>query len=276
MVAPRVAPPMTQPLSTPASTPPGPRWARELAVELGVLLAFGLFMGLIGPYGTALGRLGLRLTYWEAGVVGGGLIGLAVDAVLARRRRLAFWPRLLVVSALMSPLVTVWVLWLGRVLFGGYFGPQGYLALLPQVFFVCVPVTATRLLVRRPSREVLRTEVLERTVVAPPLPEAEAAFRRRLSARRREARLIAVQADDHYLRVHTDAGEEMVTLRFTDALAELERAHGFRTHRSWWVAADAVEAVSWRRGVGEARLAGGLVAPVSRTYAPAVKAAGWF
>jgi len=97
-----------------------------------------------------------------------------------------------------------------------------------------------------------------------------------LSAKRRAARLIAVEAYDHYLRVHTDAGLELVTLRFASALEELAGAHGFRTHRSWWVAADAIEAVRWRRGAGEARLAGGLIAPVSRAHAPAPKAAGWF
>jgi DNA-binding LytR/AlgR family response regulator len=37
-----------------------------------------------------------------------------------------------------------------------------------------------------------------------------------------------------------------------------------------------VEAVQWRKGVGEVRLVGGLVTPVSRSYGPALKAAGWF
>ena len=113
-------------------------------------------------------------------------------------------------------------------------------------------------------------------MIAPPLPEAEAAFRRRLSAKRRGARLIAIEAHDHYLKVHTDAGEELITLRFADALEELALAHGWRVHRSWWVAADAVEAVRWRRGGGEIRLVGGLTAPVSRTHGPTLKEAGWF
>ena len=114
-----------------------------------------------------------------------------------------------------------------------------------------------------------------RTLVVPPLPEAEAVFRRRLSAKRRSARLIAIEAHDHYLRVHTDAGAELITLRFADALDELSRAHGWRVHRSWWVAADAVQEVRWRRGVGEIRLVGDLTAPVSRTHGPVLKAAGW-
>ncbi|HZZ33066.1 MAG TPA: LytTR family DNA-binding domain-containing protein, partial [Phenylobacterium sp.] len=113
---------------------------------------------------------------------------------------------------------------------------------------------------------------------AVPAPQTvgDAAFRLRLSARRREARLIAVEAEDHYLRVHTDAGAELVSARFADALAELDGAAGFQVHRSWWAAADAIEGVRWRRGRGELRLTGGLTAPVSRTYAARLKAAGWF
>jgi DNA-binding LytR/AlgR family response regulator len=34
--------------------------------------------------------------------------------------------------------------------------------------------------------------------------------------------------------------------------------------------------VRWRKGGGEARLIAGVTAPVSRTYAPALKEAGWF
>ncbi len=52
----------------------------------------------------------------------------------------------------------------------------------------------------------------------------------------------------------TDAGDELITARFGDALAELAAAPGFQTHRSWWVAADAIDEVTWLRGRGEARL----------------------
>ena len=97
----------------------------------------------------------------------------------------------------------------------------------------------------------------------------------RLSARRRAARLIALAAEDHYVRVHTDAGSELISMRFADAMAELAQAHGFRVHRSWWVAAGAIEGVRWRRGSGEARLEGGLVVPVSRNYAAVIRQAGW-
>jgi len=137
-----------------------------------------------------------------------------------------------------------------------------------QVLLVMVLVMALRALL---WRRVVET----RTIVMPPLPEAERAFRLRLSARRRAARLIAVEAEDHYVRVHTDSGSELLSMRFSEALHELALAHGYRLHRSWWAAADALEGVRWKRGGGEVRLAGGLIAPVSRSCATTLKAAGW-
>jgi len=244
---------------------------RRMAGELALLLAAGLFMGTIGPYGTAAMPVVERYVYWGLCIVGGGVIGIAIDEPL-QARTTSFWRRLAASSLLMSPAVTLLVMAVGRLVATGWLHPPGFFDLLWQVFVVCVAVMAFRSLIWRAPRKVVEL----RTIVAPPLPEAEAAFRRRLSAKRRTARLIAVEAHDHYLRVHTDAGPELVTLRFADALIDLAGAHGFRTHRSWWIAADAIETVRWRRGVGEAGLAGGLVAPISRAHAPALKAAGWF
>lgn len=242
--------------------------ARRIAIELGLLIAAGLVVGSLGPWGSDTYPLLLKHGYWLTTVVGGGVIGIALDETLGRRIAPP-WRRVLAVSLLMTPLTALFVLGCIRVIMNHWegFGVLGKLML--QVFPIALPIMAFRALVWRP------TAVRTRVVVEPPLPEAEAAFRRRLSARRRTARLIAVEAHDHYLRVHTDAGSELITLRFADALAELERAHGFQTHRSWWVAADAIEAVRWRKGAGEAQLPGGLTAPVSRNMAPALREAGW-
>lgn len=244
---------------------------RRLVAELALLATMGAFMGAIAPYGTDRLPPALRLFYWEICITGGALIGIAVDVGLSRLVS-SPWRRLGPVTIGMAPLVTLLVFAVNRALLGSPGGLSVYLPLLWQVFVICVPVMAVRALAWRPAA--LRIET--RTVVAPPLPEAEALFRRRLSARRRAAQLIAVEAEDHYLRVHTDAGDELVTARFADALTELAQAHGFRVHRSWWVAAEAIETVRWRRGGGEARLRGGLAVPVSRTYAPTLKDAGWF
>jgi hypothetical protein len=246
-------------------------WPR-VAAEAAFLVAVGLAMAFIGPYGTVVLPPTVRAAYWLVSILGGGAIGIALDEMLGRRVR-GFWLRVAVVSLVMTPFVAALVEGDAHLLDERGAPPlSGTGFLLVQVWVISALVMTLRALAWRPARTVVQT----RTVIAPPLPEAEAAFRRRLSSKRRTARLIAIRAEDHYLRVHTDAGEELIAARFAEALAELAGAAGFQTHRSWWVAADAVEAVRWRKGAGEARLVGGLVAPVSRTHAPALRAAGWF
>jgi len=251
-----------------SSQPPTLR--RRVATDAALLVAMGLFMGAVGPFGGAMIPAAERYPYWLANIVGGGLIGVAIDEAVGRRIG-NFAARVAVVSLSMTPPVALFVYGVALTEFGRDQRLPQIPTFLWQVLVISVLVMAVRALAWRPPRTVIQT----RTVVAPPLPEAEAAFRRRLSAKRRTARLIAVEAYDHYLRVHTDAGPELITLRFADALNELAAAHGFQTHRSWWVAADAIEAVRWGKGVGEARLAGQITAPVSRSHAPALKAAGW-
>jgi hypothetical protein len=245
--------------------------ARRWSIDLAMLVAIGLLMGFLGPFSSERAPIVARYVYWMICMVGGGLIGIVADDLLSRRM-VATWRRVGVVSVLMTPAVSLLVLTTEHFLMGAPFGDPGYQRLLWQVW----PILLAVLVVRTLAWRRLPAQVETRTIVVPPLPEAEAAFRRRLSAKRRAARLIAIEAHDHYLKVHTDVGEELITLRFADALDELARAHGWRVHRSWWVAADAVEGVRWRRGAGEIRLAGGLMTPVSRTYAPALKEAGWF
>lgn len=243
---------------------------RRRMLDLAAFTAMGLVVGALEPFGSDTMAPLPRYAYWTANLVGGGVIGMAIDEALGRRITTP-WRRVMATSVLMTPPVTLFVSGMMLVFFGMTGDVHGYLSLLWQVFAIALPAMAVRALVwRRPA---VRVET--RTVIAPPLPEAEAAFRRRLSARRRTARLIAVEAHDHYLRVHTDAGVELVTGRMADAMDELAGAHGYRTHRSWWVAADAIEAVRWRRGTGQAQLAGGLVALVSRAQAPLLRDAGW-
>lgn len=247
-----------------------PAW-RRLATDLALLTALGLFMGVLAPFGTARTGQIQGFVYWLLCIVGGGLIGVAIDELVGRRL-VGFWLRVLATTTLMTPGVVLLVILVETGL-----APDAVLAppiLWWRVWVISGLVMVVRTLAwRKPSPAPPVVETL--VVVAPPLPEAEVAFRQRLSARRRAARLIAVEAHDHYLRVHTDAGPELLTLRFSDALAELAGAHGFQTHRSWWVAGEAIQSAHWRRGAGELRLCGEIVAPVSRRHAPVLRAAGW-
>ena len=85
--------------------------------------------------------------------------------------------------------------------------------------------------------------------------------------------IIALTAEDHYLRVHTDGGDALIHHRFSDAVRELGGA-GVQVHRSWWVAKNAVERVEKDGDRHVLILKGGLRAPVSRTFGLAAREAG--
>ncbi len=78
--------------------------------------------------------------------------------------------------------------------------------------------------------------------------------------------LLAIEADEHYIRLHTDAGSSHVLYRFRDALKDVEGQAGLRVHRSWWVTIDAMARLEPSRSGYGLMLRGGLVAPVSQTY----------
>jgi DNA-binding LytR/AlgR family response regulator len=84
-----------------------------------------------------------------------------------------------------------------------------------------------------------------------------------------------LQAEDHYVRVHTTAGSDLILIRLSDAAAEMAPVTGARTHRSWWVNRSAVETVSRRNGNVVLVLNNGLEVPVGRSYASELREAGW-
>ena len=122
--------------------------------------------------------------------------------------------------------------------------------------------------------------VVSRAQAAAPLLESAEAqdvvarFMQRLPVKFRSAELWAVSSEDHYLRVHTSLGEELILMRLADAMRDLGGTDGLQTHRSWWVARDGVADTRREGGKLFLVLKSGKTAPVSRTYASAVKQAG--
>ncbi|RZJ40739.1 MAG: LytTR family transcriptional regulator, partial [Brevundimonas sp.] len=118
-----------------------------------------------------------------------------------------------------------------------------------------------------------RTPVQTHAAVAGAAPSR---FLDRLPPKLRGATIRAVQSEDHYLRLHTDRGSDLILMRLSDALSELEGLEGAQTHRSWWVARHAVRSVSRGEGRATLTLDDGLEVPVSRRYARALREAGWY
>ena len=102
-----------------------------------------------------------------------------------------------------------------------------------------------------------------------------AKFLQRLPLKLRGGEIWAVEAEDHYLRLHTSKGQDLILMRLSDAIDELQGIEGAQVHRSWWVAREAItEAV---RGDGRATLTlkDGADVPVSRTYARLLRERRW-
>ena len=59
--------------------------------------------------------------------------------------------------------------------------------------------------------------------------------------------LVAIEAEDHYVQVHSIRGKELIYYRFRDALQELESLpDGLQIHRSAWVSRRHVTALDGR------------------------------
>ena len=100
-------------------------------------------------------------------------------------------------------------------------------------------------------------------------------FLKRLPIQYQTAELYAVSSEDHYLKVHTSLGNELILMRLSDALIELGDADGQQTHRSWWVARQGIVQTKKSNNKINIELKSGEVAPVSRTYSKAVRDAGF-
>ena len=87
--------------------------------------------------------------------------------------------------------------------------------------------------------------------------------------------LLSLRTEDHYLRIHTSVGSDLILFRLKDALAELDGADGMQVHRSYWVARDAIEAIERKGRQTFLVLKNGQQVPVSESFMSAVRDAGW-
>jgi DNA-binding LytR/AlgR family response regulator len=233
-----------------------------------VILATGVFMALTGPFGMSAAPLGIRLVYWIGLMAVGTVLANLVARVAVRmdlfERRPWLWAAL--VALVITPPQTV-IVWAATGLaFTGAVHPASLLGYVPPVLLINLAMLAIT---------VLAQGVPTQTHARPDAP-APPRFLDRLPARLRGAELHAVQAEDHYLRLHTSRGQDIILMRLADALAELEGLEGAQVHRSWWVARDAVARAERGNGRASLTLRSGAVAPVSRTYARALREAGWY
>ena len=238
-------------------------WAREAAI----VVALGVFFALIGPFGSYDEPLPRRflicftysligLPFWGPGfrlvTWWGERLGLPVLVV-----------RLVGALAVTLPIAVV-VRLTSRLLYAG--PPAGLWSIYLSVNSIAVPLALlSGLLAMWASRQ---------QAAAPPADPQPQRLRARLPAAV-DAPILALQAEDHYVRVHTEKGSTLILMRFADAIAELDGQPGLQAHRSWWVARAAVAGAAKAGRRAELVLANGLVVPIARAAMPQARAGGY-
>ncbi|MGZ5986520.1 MAG: LytTR family DNA-binding domain-containing protein [Caulobacteraceae bacterium] len=235
----------------------------------------GQFLAYAGAFGTALAPLPQRLGYWITTMVLATLIGAAIFMPVYLKGWLKQRPLLgsVILALVMSAPLTVLVWFLGPQFFPDYMAtdPKILPGFFPPVFLVSVIMTAINHLAADHA-ERRKAQITH----AAPAGAAPPRFLERVPVKLRGGELYAVQAEDHYLRLHTSKGSDLILMRLADAIAELDGLEGAQTHRSWWVAKGAVTDARRSDGRGTLVLKNGVEAPVSRSYAGALRDAGWF
>jgi DNA-binding LytR/AlgR family response regulator len=245
------------------------------AFRRGLIIAAlaGLFMALVGALGTDEAGLPVRIAYWVPLMLTGSALGTGVAfgvQVWGRLRAHMFAEGALVALLVALPLTAV-VVGANQLAFDNRPGSALALAITFAIVLMVSSVMTAITYATAPAVVTVPAAAPVPVPAVPPPPRILA----RLPLHLRHARLLAIEAEDHYLRVHTDAGSDLILLRLVDAVAETDGLDGARCHRSWWVARAAVTAVErdgarTLLGVGPA-----LRVPVSRSYLPELRAAGW-
>jgi hypothetical protein len=273
---------------------------KALPFQFLCLAIAAVVLAMIGPYGTFADlRLGSRLLYWGLSMGAGWLTVVPIAAAIDRVDRLQAWPIAgrMALAGVLGALPMTAVVWGLETLFRRNPPSAELPQLLLQVMVLAVTISVAvgqvvefRLRSRAGAAELTppapgigATAPAEGPSAAPaaaapaPPPAALPAsappdvFLRRLPAALGHD-LLALEMEDHYVRVHTALGSTLILLRLRDAVTELGADSGLQVHRSWWVAQGSVARVEREAGKVTLVLRNDLRVPVSKTYREAIMA----
>lgn len=266
-----------------ATDNPGPHPARQIVIDLAVMTVIGILLALLGPFGSFQAPFSLRLVYWLGLAWAGYACYRPIGGLISRHGVMLDLPEwtLWLIACLIATVPMTMVVWLVSALPPPLELPslEGWLVTYGYVLAIGSVVTMVFYLIQTGEVQAAvapSPPPMSEPVSAEPGPAPPAAAR--LLARLPLAlgtEVIALEMEDHYLRVHTRAGSDLILLRMRDAVAELEGMDGAQVHRSWWVSRAAVERIERDGRNVRLVLPGGLAVPVARNMVPVLKTSGW-
>ncbi len=267
---------------------------RRIVIDLSVMVAIGVFLGVIAPFGSIDVALPVRVASWTGFALLGYIFYRPMDAFAAWAHRtldlprwallvgtcaLATFPMSFAIIAINSlPEAPVWpglesatATYFSVFVIGGaitaFFNlaKPGYsAAAIPAAMPTPHPMPAPML------SPVFAPTIQPAVIPTPPPHPLLDQIPPDLGSD-----IIALEMEDHYVRVHTVLGSALVLMRLRDAIAMLGDLEGMQVHRSWWVARGAVEDVAREGRNIRLRLARGVEAPVARANVAALRDARW-
>lgn len=260
---------------TPRAVGFGVRHQRSYILAIGI----GVVMAIIAPLQTDEIGLIQRLAYWQILMLSGATLGLGVTELVERWGQLRNWPWLEVplVGTLIALPLTLIVMGTGALFFGTQASDVfrfGYNFGVTALISIAITALGHAINGNKDTAPQIPSSVAQ--VMQTQLRPEPFRFTERLPLPLRSLPVIALHAEDHYLRVHLQGGQStLILMRLSDAIAELPTNIGAQTHRSWWVAKNAVRSVVKSDGRATLKLDHAIDAPVSRSYYKLLGDAGW-
>lgn len=274
---------------------------RQIVIDLGVMSIVGLFLGLIGPFGSSAMPLAPRLASWLAFAYVGYAIYRPMGVLVGRGQEMLALPRtgLWIVAVILGtfPMTLAVqlimslpdpVLWPGLedmtatyfavlVIGGGVtllFNVLGFRQVTPAAPIVPMGPFETPPAPAPVAASPVTTAPASAPVARGPAPSPANPLVDQLPAEL-GSDILALEMEDHYVRVHTALGSALVLMRMRDAVVLLGDLEGMQVHRSWWVARGAVEDVVRDGRNLRLKLPGGIEAPVARAKVAELRDARW-
>jgi hypothetical protein len=267
------------------------QFVRRIVIDLAVMVAIGVFLGVLGPFGSSNVPLPVRIVSWTGFALLGYIFYRPMDAVATWAHRALDLPRwaLLIGTCLIAtfPMSVAIIATSSLPDAPSWPGLESAMATYFSVLVIGGAVTAFFNLAK-PGQAAPDAAPPPMAAPAPmpapmltpvfapppdPAPPPNPLFDQ-LPAELGSA-IIALEMEDHYLRVHTLLGSALVLMRLRDGIALLGELEGMQVHRSWWVARHAVEEVVRDGRNIRLKLPRGLEAPVARANVAALRDARW-
>ena len=244
------------------------------------IVVFALAMSIcvfLGPFNTGADlSLWDRVAFWTMAIaIVGIFMEVCIVAAMDSRwlRSLPTFVQMSIGSAFGSVPGTAFVIALNKVFRPEHMDIILFPKLWAQVAIMGVLIAGldmllgNRVRVKHDEKPIKETTEAEPSV---PVQLKPARLFQRLPVRLREAQIISMSMQDHYVEVTTTNGSEMLLMRLSDAMDLLDNIAGAQTHRSHWAAQTHATEITKNGRRHELSLSDGRSIPVSNSYKAAV------